>query len=210
MMAPTRRAAALWAEAESPARCAVVRRTKVEGRRQDNCDDMLWTEKFEIEDGPGHRPRALAHELVGAPRSHDISCSDETTCDLRDTAASSLWNAEKGCQAVPGVCHPNPLKTNDRGPKRVSRFCDVFESSFSDFQCRRFVQNRRPERPEGAEGHRVSRRFYSTMLPNRIRCNSLKLNARRLGYSTINRGSLEPSLTASFAPPRLNSGHQNV
>ena len=80
----------------------------------------------------------------------------------RITSHQSPFTALKGCQSLQGLFRCNLLKTRNRGPQQVSRIRDV----------------------ENASRHG----FYSTMLPSRNPCNSLKTNDRRPCYSTINWG----------------------
>jgi len=68
--------------------------------------------------------------------------------------------ASKGCHSSPGLFRRKSLKTWNRGSQQVSQFCDVKNTSRHN--------------------------FYSTMLPNRNRCNSQKTNSWRPCYSTIN------------------------
>jgi len=164
---------------------------------------MLWTEKFKIDDAA----RQSAQQISIAAPSGPASRLSVTNHRVRHLLASCPQQPEKGCQALPDVLPRKPLKINGGDPKRVSRFCDVRGTLPSNFRFRRFVQNRRPERPEGAEGHCFATAIYSTMLSNRNRCNSLKINARRLGYSTIKRHRLRArNLTGSCALPTMN-GH---
>ena len=161
---------------------------------------MLWTEKFESESAA----RCNAPRISCATPSSDCSRAGAKTRDIRERLELVPRNPEKGCQASPGLLPHNLLKINDGDPKRVSRFCDVRSTPPSNFRFRRFVQNRRPERPDGAEGHRFAAPIYSTMLSNRNRRNSLKTKTRCLGYPTIFRRLFRPSLTAFFAPPKMN------
>lgn len=179
----------------------------MEGRRQDDRDDMMWNEKLEIEDGAPTRslPRSLSRADAIGRRSHKA-------------LASAIPGPEKGCQPLPSVFDCNVLRINDRCPKQVSRNRGGFVIPFSNFQFRRFVQNRRPacpeqrrgERPKGAEGRCFAAAIYPTMFSSRIGCNSVKTKHRCLGYPTINPGGLEPSLTGSGAPPRLITSRENV
>jgi len=93
-------------------------------------------------------------------------------------ARASRPDAQKGCQALPGVLRRISLKTLDRELKRVSRFRDV-ESTFG-------------------------LNFYPTMMSIRNSRNSLKTRDRRSFYSTIIRGvsSTFRSLSAEPKPNR--------
>ena len=147
---------------------------------------MLWTEKFEIDDAARQSARRI---FIAAP-SGLASLLAVTNHRVRRLPASYRQQLEKGCQALPDVLPRNPLKINGGGPKRVSRFCDVRGTLFSNFLL---------------QGSPLWRTFYSTMLSNRNRCNSLKTNARGLGYSTIKRHCLRAqNLTGSCALPKMN------
>ena len=161
---------------------------------------MLWTEQFEIESAA----QRSAPRICRATPSSDCSRAGAKTRDIRERLELVPRNPEKGCQASPGLLPHNLLKINDGDPKRVSRFCDVRSTPPSNFRFRRFVQNRRPERPDGAEGHCSATAIYPTMLSNRNRRNSLKTKGGHLGYPTIFRRLFLPGLTVFSAPPKMN------
>ena len=159
------------------------------------------------------RSRSLRNVLSEVSRAPLVrsACRARSCCDTLGRPAFRAGNVENKCQAVPDVFRRNPLKTNDCRTKQVSRICDVRRTPFSNFQFPRLVQNRRPacpeqrrgERPKGAEGHCFTTAIDPTRLSSRIGCNSLKTKRRCLSYPTINPGGLEPSLTASWMPPKM-------
>ena len=91
-------------------------------------------------------------------------------------ARASRPDAQKGCQALPGVLRRISLKTLDRELKRVSRFRDLHLA--------------------------VRLIFYSTMMSIRNSCNSLKTRDRRSFYSTIIRG-VSSAFRSPSAEPKL-------
>jgi len=179
---------------------------KPAGRRRDDRNDMLWTEQFEIESAA----QCSAPRICRATPRSDCSRAGAKTHVIRERLGLVPRNPQKGCQASPGLFPRISLKSNDRDTKRVSRFYDVRRTPPSNFRIRRFIQNRRAKRPEGSAGRLFATAIYSTMLSNRNRRNSLKTKRGHLGYPTILRRLFLPSLTASFARPRLAPGHQNV